>query len=81
MPRKCNHYRKDRRVCKVNIRLGRYSTYKKHSYRNCDVRISEAEWNRLKNKRCKVLIEIEATQEATSKELVKERRLLKQLSC
>lgn len=79
MPRKCNHCRKNGRVCKVNIRSGRCGACNEHNHRDCDVRISEAEWNRLKSQRSKVLEEIQAAREATSKALEKERRLMKQL--
>lgn len=43
------------------------------------MRITEAEWNRLKKERVRLLDEIERARDATSQALAKERRLMKQL--
>jgi len=79
MPRKCNHCRLEKRVCKVHIKSGRCGQCNLHNHKDCDVRITEAEWNRLKKERVRLLDEIERARDATSQALAKERRLMKQL--
>lgn len=79
MPRKCNHCRLENRVCKVHIKSGRCGQCNLHNHKDCDVRITEAEWNRLKKERVRLLDEIERARDATSQALAKERRLMKQL--
>jgi hypothetical protein len=79
MPRKCNHCVKDQLVCKVHVKSGRCGNCNDRGHNDCNVRVTEAEWRRLKVERSKLLDEIEAAREATSKALAKERRLMKQL--
>ncbi len=79
MPRKCNNCSKNGRVCKVHISSGRCGACNERGLSSCDVRITEAEWKKLKSQRAVLLEEIERARVATSTALAKERRLLKQL--
>ena len=79
MPRKCNHCQKDNLVCKVHIKSGRCGNCNDRGHNDCNVRVTEAEWRKLKVERSKLLDAIEQAREATSIALAKERRLMKQL--
>jgi hypothetical protein len=79
MPVACSKCRKYKRTCLVHISSGRYNYYNRYNS-VCDVRVTKAEWSKLKSAREVLLSRLTEAREATSLAITKEQRLIKQLA-
>ena len=79
MVRKCSRCRKDGKVCKVHIRSGMCGTCVLNNYSDCDVRVTELEWKKLRSERKKLMRALEEAREESNKAMSKEMRLRRQL--
>jgi hypothetical protein len=79
MPFACSECRKHGRTYLVHTSSSRYNYCNRHNS-SYDVRVTEAEWNKLKDARAELLNKLAAACEATSLALAYEQRLIKQLA-
>ena len=79
MPVACSECRKHKRTCLVHTSSGRCNHCNRHNS-VCDVRVTEAEWSKLKSAREVLLSRLAEAREATSLAIAKEQRLMKQLA-
>jgi len=79
MVRKCSYCRENKLSCRVHIRSGRCSQCVRRNSSDCDVRVTEEEWERLRKERRRLTAAVEEAREASNKALAKEMRLRKEL--
>lgn len=93
MTRPCKRCKDSRRVCKAHVRSGKCQHCARAGYSDCDIRVTQSEWDRLRREHSRLFREMEqarsaavaaqervaAAQEEASKALSKEMRLRKQL--
>ena len=79
MVRKCSRCRSSGKACRVHLRSGMCSNCVRRNYTDCDVRVTEAEWERLRAERKRLTQELEAAREESNKAMSREMRLRRQL--
>jgi len=79
MPRKCLNCRKANTVCKVHISSGSCGACNRRGNRDCDVKVTEAEWERLLKARRDVEIQLERARSDRQEAQAREDRLFLQL--